>query len=176
MPSANPTHHHRSRICTLLLATALTISSTPTASATPAPQADLAVKLGAVGAVLLAGARYTVSITNNGPDPLTSATVIVRVDRRAYTTAPEPSCPFDPKTTTFTCSFGSLPAGTTASLNPFVYFHVTSQRATLEATATRTASTPTDPNSNNDTDPATCWYERPQPGQTWPPPTTCTLN
>jgi hypothetical protein len=161
------------RVCTVLLVTGLTMSGT--SAATAEPGADVAVRLGAVGAVvLLPGARYTVSITNNGPEPLTSATVLVRVDPRAFTTTGAPACPFDTGTATFTCSFGPLAAGGTASLYPFAYFRVSDQRATLEATATRTVSTPADPDSANDSDPATCWFRKPQIWQTWPPPTTCT--
>jgi hypothetical protein len=44
------------------------------------PQADLAVHLGTFGSMLIPRIRYDVSVTNNGPDTLDSATIIVQLD------------------------------------------------------------------------------------------------
>lgn len=137
--------------------------------------ADLAVGLHAVGSpvTFLAGANYTMSITNNGPEPLVSATVVVSLDPQVSYPAGPANCPLDTHAHTLTCSFGALPAGATATMSTFVYFSIRKDRATLEATASRTTSDPADLNSGNDVASTTCWYERPAEGSTWPPPMIC---
>lgn len=102
---------------------------------------------------------YTVTVTNHGPDPLTSATVVVRLDSRAWSTLGPTICPLDRATATLTCTFGAVPVGASVSLKPCVFYDIDERFATLPATATRTASIPADPNGANDADPTTCWYE-----------------
>ena len=163
------------RFAVALLSAGMAIFSPFAVSALADSGSDLAVGLDAVGVpVLLPGATYTVSITNNGPEPLTSATVVVQLDRHVglIGTNPPSPCPLDAKAATLTCSFGLLPAGSTASLRNTVYLSVKEDRRTLVAIATRTASVPADPNSGNDADTATCWYQRSE-GNPWPPPVFC---
>ncbi|MEU4744591.1 hypothetical protein AB0G02_29600 [Actinosynnema sp. NPDC023658] len=151
---------------TFLVAAVTAALLTPGAQADAVPSsADLSVDLTAVTAMLLPVVDYRVSVTNHGPQPLTSATVVVTLDpRSATTTAP---CVFD--NATLTCSFGPLAPGATATLTNRVHFDVLYTEATLDATATRTTSTPTDPNAGNDTDTARCRHESEQIGfPPWP--------
>ena len=161
------------RFVVAIVAVGVVISNPCAASAQGGSGADLKVRLSAVGSLLLAGARYTVSITNNGPEPLTSATVVVRLDPRAFTTSGSPACPFDTTADTLTCTFGALPVGGTATSSESVYFVINDNRATLDATATRTASAPSDPSARNDTDSVACTYQAPPPFGTGGPLTTC---
>lgn len=151
---------------TFLVAAVTAALLMPGAQADAAPSsADLSVDLTAVTALLMPVVDYRVSVTNNGPQPLTSATVVVTLDpRSSITTAP---CVF--ADATLTCSFGPLAPGATATLTNRVYFDVLYTEATLDATATRTASTPTDPHAGNDTDTARCRHESEQIGfPPWP--------
>jgi hypothetical protein len=130
---------------------------------------DIAVGLDAIGSVLLAGARYDVSITNNGPETVTSAIVVVQLDSRSGPGGSVPPCPLDTTTDTLTCAFGPLAVGATATLSNWVYFGLPYQtHLTIYATATRTASTPTDPDPSNDAATVPCWYSE-APGSIWPP-------
>jgi hypothetical protein len=163
----------RRRFTVALVSAGLVVSGATAASAQADSGADLTVGLGAFGIPLLVGASYNVSVTNNGPEPLTSATVVVRIDPRVWTAGGTPPCPLDVAAATLTCTFGALSVGASTSLRSSVYFRVSDDRATLLATATRTASDPGDPNAGNDTASATCQYRRPPEGSNWPPPTWC---
>lgn len=167
----------RRRFAVALLSVGMVIFSPFTASAEVDSGSDLAVEISAIGVPVLPGAAYTVSITNNGPEPLTSATVVVQLDRHVglIGTNPPSPCPLNAKAATLTCSFGVVPVGSTASLRNTVYYILREDRGTLVATATRTASVPADPSSGNDTDMATCWYWTPGIGNPWPPPVFCSL-
>jgi Domain of unknown function DUF11 len=167
----------KSRFAVALLSVGMVISSPFTASAQVDSGSDLAVEMSGIGVPVLPGATYTVSITNNGPEPLTSATVVVQLDRQVglIGTNPPSPCPLDTKAATLTCSFGVLPVGSTASLRNTVYYRLRADRGTLVATATRTASAPADPDSGNDTDTVTCGYWTPGIGNPWPPPVYCSL-
>jgi hypothetical protein len=138
---------------------------------------DLAVGLHATGSVVfIAGARYTVSLTNNGPQALVGATVVVQLDPHVAGTPPAfPSCPYDAATHTLTCSFGALAAGATTSLAGTIYFTFPTVEADFDATATLASSTPADSNAANNTATAHCHYTwRPGiPIQPWPPLTFC---
>jgi Domain of unknown function DUF11 len=134
-------------------------SSLGPAAVSPGAKADLGVQLSAASS-LLPRIRYTVTVTNNGPQTLTSATVAVRLDPRT-TSADAPQCAVDSATTTVTCPFGNLATGATATIGFWGWFGNLPPIATaLPATATRISSTPPDPNSSNDTDAATCYWDR----------------
>lgn len=121
--------------------------------------ADIAVGLDASGGVLLASARYDVTVTNNGPETLTSATVIVQLDpRAAHPGGSPPQCPMDTTADTLTCSFGPLGVGATTTLSTWVFFSLPPAYLTVYATATRTASTPTDPDPSNDSATTPCGH------------------
>jgi hypothetical protein len=139
----------------LLAAVAIvTVFSAPAVSAKTA-EADLAVHLGAFG-LTLPMVFYAVSVTNNGPDPITSATVVVHVDPRAsFLGAP---CTLDKPSATLTCQFGSLGSGATATIRSPVHFNL--QASTLlNATATLATSTPADPNSANNSESHSCYWD-----------------
>lgn len=123
--------------------------------------ADLTVGLDATGALLLSGAHYTVSVTNNGPQALSSATVVVRLDPRSgFAVGQPPACPLDTTTDTLTCSFGPLAIGATSSLTTWVVFGLPQAPAEVDATATLVASTPADPNAANDSASVECHHEQ----------------
>lgn len=120
--------------------------------------ADLAVELDAVGALLLNGATYEVKVTNLGPEPLSSATVVVRLDPRAAgVIGRPPACPMDLVADTLTCSSGPLAPGASATLATWVLITLPEAPAEVHATAGRVASTPADPDPANDSASATCW-------------------
>lgn len=102
---------------------------------------------------------YDVSVTNHGPDALTSATVTLQLDSRAHTIWTSP-CTFVVATDVVTCPFGAVAAGATATIGFSAYYVMHgSSFATLDTTATRTVSTPQDPVVSNDTDAARCrWH------------------
>lgn len=157
-----------------LVASLLGAMATPLSGATaPAPppaSADISVDLTSTGrTILLPGANFDLSITNNGPDPLTSATVVVQFGVQAGTTPPAP-CTFD-AVSKLTCAFGALPVGSTAKVSTTVYFRVSGPPMRFSNTATRTTSTPADPNGANDIDTVGCSFL----GSSFPPPPIPTL-
>lgn len=55
-------------------------------------------------------------MTDNGPQPLTSATIVVDLDPRVSGAVnPPPTCSVDTGAATLTCFFGSLATGATAA-------------------------------------------------------------
>jgi hypothetical protein len=154
-----------------MFATAALVLAAGLLGATPAQQtADLSIDLRAQGIQFLTGARYDVVITNNGPDALESATVVVTLEHPIWGTAPT-ACVTDTVARTLTCSFGPLPAGGTATATGYAYYLISGEPRQITATANRTASIPADPNPSNDTDPKSCWYWGPPgiPPSTVPP-------
>jgi hypothetical protein len=142
----------------LVAAAAVVIVASGTAAQASPTSADLAVGLGATGSLLISTVTYSVSVTNNGPDALTSASVTVRVDSRVgFMTGTSP-CALDKVAATLTCSFGGLPSGATATDKATVYFYLQTRPFTVKATATRTSSTPADPNSANDSAAHDCFW------------------
>lgn len=146
-----------------MLTTAALLAATLLGAAATAPVpsgADISVDLALTSTtVLLPGAYVDVSITNNGPDPLTSATVVVQFGVNVASGYPQP-CPLDAATDTLTCTFGALPPGATATISSGypVTMVVGGKPFRFANTATRTASTPSDPVSANDTDTEYCYY------------------
>ncbi len=157
-----------------MLTTAALLAATllGAAATTPLPAgADISVGFNLTSStVLLPGALAEVSITNHGPQPLTSATVAVQFGANALTIPPTP-CAFDRAAKTLTCTFGPLPVGSTAMIPTTIYFLLGGAPTRFSNTATRTASTPSDPNSANDTDTEDCTYF----GGGFPPPPIQTL-
>jgi hypothetical protein len=145
---------------------AVSVVCAPAASAKTA-ETDLAVHLGAFG-LTLPMVFYAVSVTNNGPDPITSATVVVKVDPRASSLGAP--CTLDKPSATLTCQFGSLASGATATVRPSVHFDLRAPTR-LDATATLTTSTPPDPNSANNSDSHSCYWDGragdPNSGRMW---------
>ncbi len=125
----------------------------------PSGSADLSVELDAHNTLVLVGARYDVTITNNGPDALESATVVVRFEDTPFPSGAPTSCTTDRPARTLTCVFGSLAVGGSATVSATVFYSYGGPRRPIHATATRTASAPADLNQANDADTATCYYD-----------------
>jgi hypothetical protein len=151
------------RAFVIALAGTLGILATPPSAAT-ASGTDLAVELDVVAGLLLPSAQYKVSVTNNGPQALTSATVIVHLDPRVSGTFQPPPCPLDTATATLTCSFGPLATGATAAKTTWVVYNLPNASTSVNATATLTSSTPADPNPANNSAAEECWYTNHYPG------------
>ncbi|ONI87562.1 hypothetical protein ALI144C_09270 [Actinosynnema sp. ALI-1.44] len=144
-----------------MLTTAALLAATLLGAAATAPlpvAADISVDLAVTSTTyLLPGANFELSITNQGPEPLTSATVVVRFGADGGPTFPTP-CAFDSAADTLTCPFGALPVGGTAKISFTAYFAIGGPPMHFTNTATRTASTPLDPDSANDSDSVRCDY------------------
>lgn len=118
------------------------------------PAADLSVALTATPHPALLGATITltVSVTNHGPGALTSGTVTATLP--APMTAASSTCATAPGTVT--CTLPALASGA-ASIQSFtVPIALLTLGIPYTVTATRTASTPADPNPANDTASRTC--------------------
>lgn len=121
--------------------------------------ADLSVDLSAQASIVFNAARYDVTITNNGPDPLGSATVVVRLDETPYPYGTENTCTRDLQKRTLTCVFGALAVGASATMSGSALYPMGGPARRIYATATRTASTPSDPDPANDVDTESCYYD-----------------
>lgn len=105
----------------------------------------------AQGYLLLPYGRFDVSVTNNGPETLQSATVTLRADRPMGST--QTPCALDRPTSTLTCQFGPLDEGATATASSVIVFSLdtTNPRGdSVRLTVARAASAPADPNPLND--------------------------
>ena len=142
----------------LAAAAAVVIVASGTAARASSESADLAVGLGATGSLLISTVSYSVSVTNNGPDALASASVTVRVDSRVSFVTGTTPCVLDKVAATLTCPFGSLPSGATATDKATIYFSLQTRPFTVKATATLTSSTPADPNNANDSAAHDCFW------------------
>jgi hypothetical protein len=121
--------------------------------------ADLSVDLDAHNTLVFAGARYDLTVTNNGPDPVESATVVLQFEASPYPTGAPNTCTTDLPARTLTCVFGALAVGESATRSTTVYYSYGGLARQIHTTATRTASTPSDPNQANDADTETCYYD-----------------
>lgn len=128
------------------------------AAASTAPEADIAVTLTARAPLLLAGAiTYTLTATNNGPGALTSGTVTTKLPPHTTSVTGLPTgCTYTAATRTVTCTVPAL-APTAGTQNTFrANLALLTVGIPLNATATRTASSPADPNPANDQAKARC--------------------
>lgn len=117
--------------------------------------ADLGVSLSATpGGLASSRVAYDVAVHNNGPATASSATITTQLSSAASAIAPG-TCTFDSATDRVSCPIGSLANGaTTHAMFTATYSLLT--LGALPATATRTASSPTDNNAANDSDSADC--------------------
>ncbi|MET8825260.1 hypothetical protein ABZX40_35785 [Streptomyces sp. NPDC004610] len=133
-----------------------TTLSGPTITVTdPPPPADLAIDVSAQPhlGILTPYLTYTLTANNTGPGVVISATVTATLPPGASATGLPSGC--TTATQTVTCTYGAIPNGTSAAKSFRVPLHLLSL-GHITVTATRTASTPADPNPANDTDSATC--------------------
>lgn len=127
--------------------------SETTTIATPA--ADIGVGLVAQPhlGILVPYLHYTLTAHNNGPGTVTSATVTAALPAGKTATNLSSGCTSSPGTVT--CALGSLANGASATSTFRLPLSILGL-GHVGVTATRTASSPADPNPANDSDSATC--------------------
>ncbi len=122
----------------------------------PADEADLAVSLSAAAVFLQSKIDYTVGVTNNGPDALTSATVVTAVPSTTTSVANLGPCSYNNTLKQVSCPVGALANSASTNFTFRATISLLSVGLPLHAGAQRTASSPNDPNPANDFDPANC--------------------
>jgi Domain of unknown function DUF11 len=127
---------------------ALTVTAPPAA-------ADLAVSLSATaGGLASRQVSYDVAVHDNGPATATSATITTQLSP-AVSVVGSATCTVNFATDRVSCPIGSVASGATTHAT-FTATYSLLTLGTLPATATRTASAPTDSNVANDSDSADC--------------------
>ena len=116
--------------------------------------ADVAVTMSAVGSPGLPSGdiTYTVTVTNNGPSALTSATITAPLPTPMAAESSECST----ANQAVTCSIGALASGASTTRTFTVPVGLLTIGIPYAVTATRTASAPTDPNPANNSATRTC--------------------
>ena len=116
--------------------------------------ADVAVTMSAVGSPGLPSGdiTYTVTVTNNGPSALTSATITAPLPTPMAAESSECSTAGH----TVTCSIGALANGASTTRTFTVPVGLLTIGIPYAVTAARTASAPTDPNPANNSATRTC--------------------
>ncbi|MFE6747106.1 IPT/TIG domain-containing protein [Kitasatospora purpeofusca] len=120
-----------------------------------APSADIAVTVAgrpSLG-ILVPYLTYTLTAHNNGPDPVTSATITASLPPGAGATNLSSGC--TAATGTVTCTYGSIANGADSAKSFRVPLNLLSL-GPVPVTGTRTASAPTDSTPANDSSTATC--------------------
>jgi uncharacterized repeat protein (TIGR01451 family) len=119
------------------------------------PKSDLGVGLSATAQLLNPKVNYDAAITNNGPAAATSATVTTQLPSQA-TGITSSTCTYNSSTDQVSCPIGALANGATTHATFTTTYGLLTIGLPLSATATRTASSPTDPNATNDSATANC--------------------
>ncbi|MEV4893099.1 hypothetical protein AB0K48_27330 [Nonomuraea sp. NPDC055795] len=121
----------------------------------PAGATDVAVDLSAQPrlGLLVPYLSYRMTARNAGPGPLTSATLTATLPPGRTATNLSPGCTSVPGSVT--CAYTALAAGSSASATFRLPLGLLSL-GNVTVTATRTASSPADPNPANDSDDAPC--------------------
>ncbi|WP_051223846.1 DUF11 domain-containing protein [Conexibacter woesei] len=131
--------------------------STPMTLTVTAPGADLGVSLGATAGPLLSGTiNYDVGVRNDGPAAATSATITTQLPTEATGITSASSCTYTAATHRASCPIGTLANGATTHATFAATYGLLSLGLALNATATRTASAPADPNAANDSASKSC--------------------
>uniref|UniRef100_UPI000686A561 DUF11 domain-containing protein n=1 Tax=Conexibacter woesei TaxID=191495 RepID=UPI000686A561 len=144
----------RSSDGTTTVATDSALSLTVT-SATP-PSADLGVGLTATASGLIfKRVNYDVAVTNNGPADASAVTITTQLPS-AVTSITSSTCTYSSSTHRASCPISAIANGATAHATFRANFRLLTIGLPLHATATRTASSPTDPNPANDSAGAGC--------------------
>ena len=117
--------------------------------------ADLAVNV--IGqphlGILVPYLTYTLNAHNNGPDPVTSATITASLPAGASATNLSSGC--TTSSNSVTCTYGSIANGADTAKSFRIPLHLLSI-GHVAVTGVRTASAPTDNNAANDSDTASC--------------------
>ncbi|WP_051223783.1 DUF11 domain-containing protein [Conexibacter woesei] len=129
----------------------LTVTAPP-----PPANADLGVDLRATAAGLLVShVNYHLAVTNNGPAAASGVTITTQLPWAATSIA-STTCTYSSSTDQVSCPISSIANGATTSITFRAYFGLLTVGLPLHATATRTASSPTDPNPANDSNGTNC--------------------
>ncbi|WP_402469462.1 DUF11 domain-containing protein [Isoptericola aurantiacus] len=128
----------------------LTVESVP-------QEADLAVDLQAAAGPLLASQiTYQLTVANTGPDEATASSVEFALPHKVYSVSNLPAgCSYASSTDIVVCDVGAIASGDEASRS-FKANIALLAIGSLNATATRVSSSPSDPNPANDTSSAHC--------------------
>jgi hypothetical protein len=145
------------RLAALLLAAAGMAALPSTPAAATSGTADAAVTLTAAPhADLLAPTIvYTVKVTNNGPDVLTSAQVTTTV-ADVLTPASGGACTVNPGSAV--CTFGPIGSGASQSRTVTLPINPVTVALTVRATATVTAASAADPDAANNAETVDCTF------------------
>jgi uncharacterized repeat protein (TIGR01451 family) len=128
-----------------------------TVTAPPPANADLGVDLSATAHGLLTShINYDAAVTNNGPATATGVTITTQLPSAA-TGISSSTCTYTSSTDQVSCPISSIANGATTHATFRAYFGLLTIGLPLHATATRTASSPTDPVATNDSDTAYCY-------------------
>ena len=119
------------------------------------PAADIQVRLSASSSLLNPTITYTVTGINRGPGTVTSGTITLRVPD-STTSVSASGCSYNSGTKTVSCPTGQLGVKQSSSHTVRATQGTLTVGLPLPATATRTASTPSDPNPANDQASASC--------------------
>ncbi|WP_268248413.1 glycine-rich protein [Streptomyces melanogenes] len=103
--------------------------------------------------ILVPYLRYTLTANNTGPDTAVSATITASLPRGLSATGLPAGC--TTSAGTVTCTFEAIASGAGAAKSFDIPLHLLSL-GRVSVSATRTASTPTDPNAANDSATADC--------------------
>jgi hypothetical protein len=121
---------------------------------TAPPSADLGVSLSASAGVLSSQIAYVLGVSNAGPGGATASTVDVSLPAGVTSVTGLPStCSY--AGSTVTCDTGAIANGASKSV-PFTASFGLLALGPLNATASRTSSSPNDPNAANDSASANC--------------------
>ena len=123
----------------------------------PAPMADLSVTKTDSPDPVRAGGNltYTITVRNNGPDAATGVTLTDQLPRNAgYGSASttQGSCSLKPSKTEVGCSLGTIASGGVVTVTVIVK---PQKKGQITNTATVSATSPPDPNTENNTATAT---------------------
>lgn len=119
------------------------------------PSADLAVRLSAKSGLLNPTIEYTVKGTNHGPGTVSSGTITLRVPPNTASVSSS-TCTYNASAKTVSCPTGPVANGATVTHKVKTTIGLLTVGLPLDATATRTASSPSDPNPGNDAATAHC--------------------
>lgn len=132
-------------------------TTTPVTFTVTSGEADVGVDLQAQSGLLTTSIPYTLHITNNGPAAASNAAVTTQLPASTQAVSGLPGdCAYNPGTDQVTCTVSSLASGAATSRSFSARQGLLTIGLPLSATATRTASTPPDPNPANDTSTASC--------------------
>ncbi|MGH9112792.1 MAG: hypothetical protein ACRDZN_10935 [Acidimicrobiales bacterium] len=132
-------------------------SAPPVTFTVPESEADIAVGLKAKSGFLTSQIPHTLTIGNNGPATASSATIVTQLPSPTKAVTGLPSgCSYNAGADQVTCTVTSLASGAQTTRSFTAKMGLLTIGLPLTSTATRTSSTPTDPNPANDSASDSC--------------------